>query len=196
MGEVFFALAYLPNIITEDPAVTAATADAQNIISLVLTAVVSASVFGALISGVVQYVINKRNSRITERKNTVDTESELISRYKEAAAEERLQKESAVSTVKSVLAIAEKQVESLKTTVTVLNQTIELLKKTATAQQEVIDKLTDDRDRAQVDLLTAQREISQQRGQLNKLQTEILELTYPRHEINRLTKSLDDENQK
>lgn len=155
---------------------------APDLIGPIITAVISASVFAAVITGLVQYAINRRNARITERRNSVEAESDLINRYKEAAAEERSQKESAVQTVKNLLALAEAQVASLKDTVTTLNRTIEIMTHAANSQQDIIDQLTNDRDRTQDALVKAQQQIEEQREELLRHQREILELTLPRRE--------------
>lgn len=163
-----------------------AAAEQPDLIGPIITAVISASVFAALITGIVQYVINRRNSRITERRNSVEAESDLIARYKEAAAEERSQKESAVQTVKNLLGIAEAQVLSLKDTVTTLNRTIEVMSLTASNQQDIIDQVTQDRDRTKQALEQAERQIEEQREELLRHQREILELTYPRGDVTKL----------
>lgn len=172
-----------------DPAVAT---DQQALISLFITAIISASVFAAIITGIVQFLINRRNSRITERKNDVDAESSLIGRYKEAAAEERAQKESAVQTVKNLLSIAEEQVNSLKGTVTALTTTIDNLNKMATTQIDIIDALTTERDRSMVALEKAQHQIDEQKEELLRHQREILELTYPKAEVDKMVKDATD----
>ena len=149
----------------------------DSILSLIITSVISASVIGAIVTGVVQYLVNKRNSQITEKKNTIDAESDLITRYKEAAAEERAQKESAVETVKDLLQVAEHNVELLKNTVDTLNQTITSLKETNAAQQQIITQLTVDRDRAEEGVRQAERTIAAQREHLARLQQQVAELT-------------------
>lgn len=162
-----------------------------NIVGIIITAVASASVFAALITGLVQYLVNRRNSRITERKNTVDAESDLVTRYKEAAAEERAAKESAVQTVRDLLSIAERQVESLKGTVAALNGLIENLNLAANAQQEIIDSLTAERDRSQAALSQALTQIEDQKNQLLRHQQEILELTFPKEKIKELRQHIE-----
>ena len=154
-----------------------------DIVQVVITSIISATVFAAFITGLVQYLINRRNSRITERKNTIDAESDIITRYKEAASEERAQKESAVETVKNLLSIAESQVESLKSTVVTLNGSIDLMTKMASAQQEVIDQLTFDRDRTKIALERAVTQIDKQKEDLIRHQQEILELTYSKEAV-------------
>lgn len=173
--------------LTTSQEVAPATPD---IIGPVITAVISASVVAAIITGLVQYMINRRNSRITERKNSVEAESDLINRYKEAAAEERNQKESAVETVKNLLALAEAQVASLKDTVATLNRTIEVMSLAANSQQDIIDQLTLDRDRTQEALRQAERQIEAQREELLRHQREIMELQLPRHEASGLSQEL------
>jgi chromosome segregation ATPase len=149
---------------------------AADIVSLVITAVVSATVFSALITGLIQYLINRRNSRITERKNTVDAESDLVTRYKEAAAEERAAKSSAVETIKLLLAESKEGIETLKGTVKTLNDTIALLKDVNAAQGDVIKQLTADRDRTQAALERAEARVQDQMEQLRIKQNEIEDL--------------------
>lgn len=146
---------------------------AADVISLVITAVVSATVFSALITGLVQFLINRRNSRITERKNTVDEHSDLIVRYKEQASEERAQKESAVSTIKDLLNDSREQVIVLKSTVETLTKTITLLESLSAAQSDVIRQLTADRDRTQEALVRAEARVQAQKAQLVSKQKEI-----------------------
>jgi chromosome segregation ATPase len=164
-------------------AVTPSASPQTDIVQVIITSIISTAVFAAFITGLVQYLINRRNSRITERKNTIDAESDIITRYKEAAAEERAQKESAVQTVKNLLSIAESQVESLKSTVVTLNASIDLMTKMANAQQEVIDQLTFDRDRTKIALERAVTQIDQQKQDLIRHQQEILELTYSKEAV-------------
>lgn len=146
---------------------------AADVVSLVITAVVSATVFSALITGLVQFLINRRNSRITERKNTVDAESDLVARYKDAASEERAQKESAVATIKELLHDSREQVNVLKSTVNTLTNTIALLESLSAAQGDVIKQLTDDRDRTKAALERAEARVQEQRDQLKAKQAEI-----------------------
>lgn len=149
---------------------------AADIVSLVITAVVSTAVFSALITGLIQYLINRRNSRITERKNTVDAESDLVTRYKEAAAEERAAKSSAVETIKMLLAESKESIQTMKDTVVTLTNTIELLKDVNAAQGDVIKQITADRDRTQAALLRAEARVLDQMEQLRIKQQEITDL--------------------
>lgn len=170
------ALALLPLVDTvpEEP---------QNLLSLIVGTVVSSVVVASLITGLIQFLINRRNSRIIERKNSLDAESDLVARYKEAAAEERAQKASAVQTVKDLLSIAEDQVTSLKSTVLALTTTIDNLHKMATIQVGIIEALTIERDRSASALEKAQGQIEKQKMELLRHQHEILELTYPKAEV-------------
>jgi hypothetical protein len=171
----------------------AATPPAQggtDLFNVIITSIISTAVIGAIITGLVQYFINRRNSRVTERKNTVDAESDIIIRYKEAAAEERAQKESAVQTVRNLLAIAEEQVISLKSTVVALNATITNLNTMANAQVDIIETLTTERDRSVTALSTAETQIAAQKAELVRFQQEILELTYPKAQIDEIRKGL------
>jgi cell division protein FtsL len=164
----------LQTVLTAAPA--AEDTFAADVVSLVITAVVSATVFSALITGLVQFLINRRNSRITERKNTVDEHSDLIVRYKEQASEERVQKESAVKTIKELLADSREQVIVLKSTVDTLTKTIELLESLSAAQSDVIKQLTEDRDRTKEALERAEARVLEQRDQLRLKQQEITTL--------------------
>src|SRR5690349_5893564 len=139
---------------------------AADVVQLVITAVVSATVFSALITGLVQFLINRRNSRVTERKNAVDEESDIVTRYKEQAMEERAQKESAVKTIKELLDESKEQIQALKGTVDTLNNTIALMKDLNAAQGTVIQQLTDDRDRTQAALERAEARVEAQKEQL------------------------------
>lgn len=147
-----------------------------DVISMIITSVVSATVFSALITGLVQFLMNRRNSRVTERKNAVDEESDLVSRYKEAAGEERAAKESAVRTIKELLENSQEQIVSLKGTVETLNGTIKLLENLAVTQKDVIAQLTSDRDRTQAALDRAEARIKEQTDELIQKQKEIQSL--------------------
>lgn len=143
------------------------------LVPILTTAVLSATVFSALITGFVTFLINSRNSRITERKNTADAESDVVSRYKEAASEERQQKESAVQTIKMLLAESRDQVVTLKGTVDALNNTINLMESLTVTQNDMIIQLTVDRDRTQAALEQAEARILTQREELKRHQEEI-----------------------
>lgn len=147
-----------------------------DVVSLVITSVVSATVFSALITGLVQFLINRRNSRITERKNTVDAESDLVGRYKDAAAEERTAKESAVKLIRELLDDSKEQVIALKSTVDTLSATISMLENLTTSQDAMIKQLTTDRDRTQAALDRAEERIVHQKEQLRLKQEEIQSL--------------------
>lgn len=185
---IYIPLAFLALAADEAPA-------GQDIVSLVITAIISASVFAALVTGITQYIINRRNSRIAERKNSVDIESDHIRRYKEQAIEERNAKESAVTTVKNVLSIVEQQVESLKNTITTLNNTIEIMSHAANSQQEIIDQLTVERERQETALHHAMEQLEMQRAEVMRLQREILDITYPQAELDRLRAQLENPEQ-
>lgn len=157
------------------------TAQAADVVSLVITSVVSATVFSAIITGLVQYLINRRNSRITERKNTQDAESDVVNRYKEQASEERAQKESAVKTIKELLSESKEQVLALKSTVETLTNTITLLENLTTSQNDMILQLTSDRDRTQAALDRAEARIEEQKTQLRAKQQEIQDLLERNH---------------
>jgi len=152
------------------------TSTAADVVQLVITAVVSATVFSALITGLVQFLINRRNSRVTERKNAVDEESDIVTRYKEQAIEERLQKESAVNMIKELLTESKEQVAALKGTVDSLNNTIALMKDLNTAQSDIIQQLTNDRDRQAAALERAEARITAQKEELRRKQQEIEDL--------------------
>ncbi|UVG35140.1 hypothetical protein SEA_CECE_89 [Microbacterium phage Cece] len=144
-----------------------------DLISLLVTAGISASVFGALISGLVTFLINRRNARITERRDAQGAENDVVSRYREAAAEERAQKESAVSTIKELLTDSREQVTVLKATVDTLTNTIRLLENLSATQGDVITQLTEDRDRTKAALDRAEARVIEQRDQLHAKQEEI-----------------------
>lgn len=161
--------------------------ETQELVSIIVTAAVSASVFAAIITGLFNFFSTRNNSRIAERRNSTDADDQLVARYKDAAAEERVQKESAVQTVKSLLALAEEQIESLKRTVTSLTSTIEVMTQAAGAQQEIIDQITDERDRVQSALDTATLQLEAQREELMRSQQQIIELTTPASVIQEFT---------
>lgn len=149
-------------------------------VGLITSTLLSAVVIAAAISAVVAWVNNRRNARIQERKNNADEGNDIVARYKEAAAEERAAKESAVRTVQNLLDISQAQVTSLQSTVGRLNDTIVTLQRSAESQQGLIEDITRERDRLQQDQANLQKLIDEKRDELLKAQQEILELTYPR----------------
>jgi len=153
-----------------------ANAAAADVVSLVITSVVSATVFSALITGLVQFLINRRNSRITERKNTSDAESDLVRQYRDAAADERAAKESAIKTLRELHDDTKEQVLALRSTVDTLNATIVTLKDLNASQDDIIVRLTEDRDRTIAALNRAETRIQQQEVILSSKQQEINDL--------------------
>lgn len=158
----------------------AAVAEEQpEIIGLLVSVLISAGVFSALIAGLVAYLNNRRNARIAERRNTADEDNDLVTRYQTMATEERSAKESAVKTVRELLAIAEAQIASLQGTITRLTETISVLQHSAQSQQDLIAAITKERDRLQVEQEKLQHDIDDKARELLSKQAEILELSYP-----------------
>lgn len=153
--------------------------DAGSIIGYGLGGLLSVGVLSAGISALVGWLNNRRNARIQERKNTADEGNDLVARYKEAAAEERAAKDSAVATVQTLLAIAQGQIDTLKDTIQRLTSTIEALQKSAATQVDLIQGITDERDLLQTRLVDAVKLIDDQKAELLQRQHEILELSYP-----------------
>lgn len=147
-----------------------------DVFQLIITSVISTAVFTTVIGGIIQFLINRQNARITERKNAVDAESDLVARYKEAASEERTAKESAVKTIKELLSDSKEQITTLKATVDTLTNTIKILEGLAVTQEGVIAQLTEDRDRTQAALDRAQARINEQKEMLKQKQDEIQSL--------------------
>lgn len=179
-------MSYLPLLLFAEAAESSPLAE---IVPILTGAVLSATVFSALITGFVTFLVNSRNSRITERKNTTDAESDVVVRYKEAASEERQQKESAVKTIKELLAESREQVSALKSTVATLTNTITLMESLTTSQNDMIVQLTVDRDRTQAALERAEARILIQKDELKRKQEEITELlsnTRAREEAERI----------
>lgn len=146
----------------------------------IASVLISATVLAAAISALVAWLNNRRNARIQERKNTADESNDIVARYKEAAAEERSAKESAVQTVQKLLDISQAQVVSLQSTVGRLTDTIDTLQRSAESQQDIITAITQERDRLQQEQEQLQQQIDEKRDELFQAQQEILELTYPR----------------
>ncbi|PYY60022.1 hypothetical protein DEJ17_06530 [Curtobacterium sp. MCSS17_011] len=146
----------------------------------IASVLISATVLAAAISALVAWLNNRRNARIQERKNTADESNDIVARYKEAAAEERSAKESAVQTVQKLLDISQAQVVSLQSTVGRLTDTIDTLQRSAESQQDIITAITQERDRLQQEQEQLQKQIDEKRDELLQAQQEILELTYPR----------------
>lgn len=129
----------------------------------------SSAFISALIPSVINYFNNRRNANVAAKKNEVDADSTIISRYKEAAKEERDAKESAVAMVERMLKVAESQVDSLQITVERLQETVDRLTNTisvmstsAAAQQTLIENLTEDRDRVLQALKIAEQQLADQ----------------------------------
>lgn len=158
----------------------AAVAEEQpEFIGLLVSVIISAGVFSAAIAGLVAYLNNRRNARIAERKNTADEDNDLVTRYQTMATEERSAKESAVKTVRELLAIAEAQIASLQGTITRLTETISVLQHSAQSQQDLIESITQERDRLKHEQEKLQNDIDVKSRELLTKQAEILELTYP-----------------
>jgi chromosome segregation ATPase len=176
------------------PASTPAPAPAVDPASVVpvgqlASVLISATVLAAAISALVAWLNNRRNARIQERKNAADEGSDLVSRYKEAASEERAAKESAVRTVQNLLDISQQQVTSLQSTVGRLNDTIMTLQRSTESQQVLIDAITEERDRLQQEQEHLQQQIDEKRQELLSAQQEILELTYPKSVVTDIRKT-------
>ncbi len=159
--------------------------EAGNFVATLFTQIITTGVIAALITTAAQLILGRKNSRIQERKNAVDAESDLVSRYKDAAAEERSAKESAVRTVKELLAASEIQVASLKSTVTALNETIEMMNKVTDSQKDIILRLETERDRIDAERIVAEKLRDDKIEELRKAQIEILELTRTHSEAER-----------
>lgn len=160
---------------------------------LSLSNLLSAAVIAAIVTGVVSYFNNRRNARVAERRNVQDEDNDIVTRYKDAAAEERSQKESAVKTVRELLAIAEQQIQILRTTIEQLTSTIGQLQKSAESQQQLIETVTAERDALAVKADELERELDVKRTELLRKQHEILEISYPRAVVDRMFKEAPKE---
>lgn len=156
-----------------------------NFVAQLFTNVITTGVIAALITSGVNYFTGRKNARIQERKNAVDAESDIVNRYKEQAAEERMQKESAVKTIRDLLAASEAQVQSLKDTVKALNDTIDLMSRVAESQTDIIKRLENERDRTDELRINAEKLRDEKIEELRKAQIEILELTRTHKEAER-----------
>jgi hypothetical protein len=144
------------------------------LISIVVGAAISSTVVGAAVTGIFQFINNKKNSRVTERKNETDAQSDVILRYKEAAAEEREAKESAMRTMQILKEIADDQIISLKDTVVRLTHTIQVMSHAAGVQKTIIQHLTEDRDRVQRALELAEQRLADQTAKIVQTKKENL----------------------
>jgi chromosome segregation ATPase len=151
-----------------------AAVPAVDVVGLFVSSMLSALVLAALVAGSFNYVNNRRNARITERKNNADEDNDLVARYQAMATEERSAKESAVRTVKDLLTMAEEQIKTLRGTIDQLSSTIETLQRSAESQQELIETVTLERDRLAEALRVSEERVSAQREQLLAKQAEIL----------------------
>lgn len=154
-------------------ATTPAVDGAGELVSYLL----SAAVMAALVTGLFNWINNKRNARIAERKNTADEDNDLVARYQAMATEERAGKESAVKTVTELLGIAETQIQTLKGTVAQLSATIETLQRSAESQHDLIEDIRRERDRLTAALALSQQRVDEQRAELLAKQAEILSLS-------------------
>jgi chromosome segregation ATPase len=161
----------------------AAAVEQPGFVGSLVSALISGAVAAAVIGGFFAYINNRRNARIAERKNTADEDNDLVTRYQTMATEERSAKESAVKTVRELLAIAEAQIASLQGTITRLTETIGVLQHSAQSQQDLIDAITRERDRLQVEQEKLQHDIDDKARELLTKQAEILELTYPKNRV-------------
>lgn len=159
--------------------------EAGNFIATLFTQVITTGVIAALITTAAQVILGRRNARIQERKNAIDAESDLVTRYKDAATEERAAKESAVRTIKELLSASEATVASLKSTVVALNETIELMNKLTDSQKDIIIRLESERDRLDAERIAAEKLRDEKIEELHKAQVAILELTRSHGEAER-----------
>ncbi len=144
-------------------------ATAPDLGGTILGVLLSSAFISALIPAIINFFNNRRNAAVASKKNEVDADSSIISRYKEAAKEERDAKESAVAMVERMLKVAESQVDSLQITVERLQETVDrltttisVMSTTADAQQTLIENLTEDRDRVQQALKIAEEQLAEQ----------------------------------
>lgn len=162
--------------------------EAGNFVATLFTQVITTGVIAALITTTAQIIVGRRNSRIQERKNAIDAESDLVTRYKDAASEERAAKESAVRTIKDLLAASEVQVASLKSTVVALNETIQQMSSISDSQKGIILRLETERDRLEAERISAEKLRDEKIEELRLAQVEILELTRSHAEAERRAK--------
>jgi len=168
-------------------ATTAETAEPESatLVAQLFANVITTGVIAALITAGVQFFINRKNSRIQERKNAVDEGSDLVLRYKDAAGEERAQKESAVKTVRELLVASEAQVTSLKETVKTLTETIQLMSSFSDSQKDIISRLEVERDRTAAQLAATEKLRDEKIAELRAAQIKILEMTMGPEEAER-----------
>lgn len=159
--------------------------EAGNFVATLFTQVITTGVIAALITTASQVILGRRNSRIQERKNAIDAESDLVARYKDAATEERSAKESAVRTIKELLSASEATVVSLKSTVIALNETIEMMSRVSDSQKDIIVRLETERDRLDAERVTAEKLRDEKIDELREAQVAILELTRSHGEADR-----------
>lgn len=142
-----------------------------------VAAFASGAVIAAIVTGIVQVYVTRRSASISQRRNTSVEENELVLRYKEAAAEERAQKESSIAIAERTLSQYQGQVDTLTSIVNSLNHTLEILHDNATVTKDIIQELVADRDKLEKALLDAQAQVAEQSQELVRMQQKIIQLT-------------------
>lgn len=165
------------------------------IVTLVVTGVLSSGAIAAAVAGTFQYVNNRRNARIQEARNVDEADDKMVTRYKEMAAEERAQKESAVESIKALLSLAESQIVSLKDTIARLTNTIEILNQSHEQQAEVISAVTAERSRLEEKLKTAEEQLAAEKAKLLSTQMELLSATASREAVNQIIQEMETDAQ-
>lgn len=125
---------------------------------------------GGITALIVALLAHKRATReadITERKNEDDADAALVERYRSMADEERAAKESAVKTVRELLALAQEQIDGLKATIERLTATIEAMSHASTVQHDVVVAITNERNLLTRRAETAEAEVARLRLQLD-----------------------------
>lgn len=132
-----------------------------------------------VLAAIVGALVSLRVSKRTGDREEVDA---VVDRYREQAAEERAQKESAVSTVQKLLALAEQQIVSLKDTITHLTATIEAMAMAGDSQQATITALTAEIERLRGEQATMEAEVARLRIQADSGAATLAE-SYPSEQI-------------
>lgn len=136
-------------------------------------------VVAAIVTSGSNLITNRRNARVSERKNVADEENDLVSRYQLMAQEERAAKESAVKEAREMLTLAREQNNTLQEALNGLNRIVSDLRVTQGVQLEAIEGITKDRDRISQLLDEALFKVANLTARLKSAENDLLEATDP-----------------
>lgn len=146
------------------------TVEVPNVIPLLISAVISASVIGAVVTGFFTWLVHRGDQKVAERRDAREGETEQVAAYRDMAEQARKSAETAVAVIQHSLESTVGLVTSLQATVTSLNETIRQMTVAANVQQDALDRMTVDRDRTMAALAAAQQLLADQTAERTRLE--------------------------